>query len=53
MSSLSSLFDLDSLRYALACVLDAEILFYTLVALILAWLVKTEYTSGVHHHGLR
>jgi hypothetical protein len=49
MDSLKLLWDLDSLRYALDCVADSEILFYMLAAVVVGWLVTTEWFSGVHH----
>ncbi len=48
MDSLKLLWDLDSLRYALDCVADSEILFYMLVVVV-GWLVTSEWYSGVHH----
>lgn len=48
MDSLKLLRDLDSLRYALDCVADSEILFYML-DVVVGWLVTSEWFSGVHH----
>jgi hypothetical protein len=51
MDSLKLLWDLDSLRYALDCVADSEILFYMLAAVVVGWMVTSEWFSGVHHRG--